>query len=323
MKPMVCHKSGFKKYAFWILLGFLYHLNAQPVATYSPIRDTSFTLHSNYLKEKKKYPFIEIARSSHPMVPQPIAYKKLDNRSLFLDAYLVAASGLKPAVFLLHGGGWKSGDKKQMEALAGELTAKGFHCFAVEYRLSPEAIYPAALTDVQDAIRYVIKNASQLKVDVHKIAVLGCSSGAQMASLIGVKGDYLLGNHATAKVNAIVNIDGILAFHHPESEEKDAAALWLGGTYEEIPSTWMEASALTHVNKHSPPILFINSAIRRFHAGRDDMIHKLNSFGIYSKITIVPDAPHTFWFYHPWFEKIVVDITDFLNEVFYIKSKYD
>ena len=76
----------------------------------------------------------------------------------------------------------------------------------------------------------------------------------------------------TSNVQAIVDIDGILAFKHPESEEGTAAGLWLGGSYEEKPEIWKQASALTHTDKNTPPTLFINSSKKRFHAGRDDMI---------------------------------------------------
>jgi pectinesterase len=48
--------------------------------------------------------------------------------------------------------------------------------------------------------------------------------------------------------------------------------------------------------KNSPPILFINSQFDRFHAGRDDMIAELNTFGIYSEIKKIENSPHAFWF---------------------------
>ena len=86
-------------------------------------------------------------------------------------------------------------------------------------------------------MEYIKKNASNFNVDVNKIAILGRSSGGQMASLIGTK--------YNEDIKAIVNIDGVLAFHHPESSEGKYAALWLGGTYEEIPEIWDNASPIS------------------------------------------------------------------------------
>lgn len=76
----------------------------------------------------------------------------------------------------------------------------------------------------------------------------------------------------SSKVNAIIDIDGILAFKHPESKKGTAASLWLGGNYEEKSMVWKQTTPLNHTDSNTPPILFINSSIPRFHAGRDDMI---------------------------------------------------
>jgi pectinesterase len=92
--------------------------------------------------------------------------------------------------------------------------------------------------------------------------------------------------------------------------------LWLGGTYDQKPEAWLEASALTHVGAHTPPLLFINSALPRFHAGRDDMIKVLDSLKIYSEVHTIPDTPHPFWLFHPWFEPTVNYVVAFLNKVF-------
>jgi acetyl esterase/lipase len=135
----------------------------------------------------------------------------------------------------------------------------------------------------------------------------------KLCKFIGISCPSKLGH---LNVQAIIDIDGILAFHHPESAEGKVAAEWLGGTYEEKPGVWQDASALTHVSKNTPPCLFINSSNPRFHAGRDDMIKKLNDFGIYSEVHTFPDTPHPFWFFHPWFDPTVKYIVDFLDKVF-------
>ena len=117
-------------------------------------------------------------------------------------------------------------------------------------------------------------------------------------------------------VQAIIDVDGILAFRHPESEEGAVAAAWLGGTYDEKPATWTEASPLSHVDKKTPPVLFINSSLPRFHAGRDDMIQKMKTFNTYTEVHTFPDTPHPFWFFDPWFDDVVKYTATFLDKVF-------
>jgi acetyl esterase/lipase len=297
---------------------------------YSQIQvDTSYTIWSTYNKEIKKFPFIKKVQKSESkdiVQQKDLVYKTINSRTLHLDAYYVSQNKPQPALVLIHGGGWKSGNKSQMHFLAQEIALKGYSCFAVEYRLSNEAVFPAAILDVKTAIKFIKENHQKFNVDITKIAVLGCSSGGQMAALIGTtngNSDFE-GNdfpNQNSDVQAIIDMDGILAFHHPESEEGKVASLWLGGTFEEKPNVWNLASAVTHCNEKTPPILFINSEMIRFHAGRDDMISILNKHYIYNEVKTITNSPHSFWFFDPWFDEIVDYSTQFLDKILKQKIK--
>lgn len=287
--------------------------------------DTTYTVKSVYDKVKKEYPNVSLVQPrKYEYVKQEkeIVYKTVNDRKLHLDAYYNTANKRNPAVVILHGGGWKSGNKSQMETFAIELASKGYSCFTIEFRLSPEAIYPAAIFDAKKAIQYLRKNATKFNIDPNKIAVLGCSSGGQMAALIGTTNgntnfeDDDTNNKTRSNVQAIVNVDGILAFKHPESIEGKVASLWLGGSYEEKPTVWQQASPLNNTNKNTPPILFINSSIPRFHAGRNDMIEIMNKYGIYNEVQTIQNSPHSFWFLNPWFDETINYTATFLDKVF-------
>ncbi|WP_243397508.1 alpha/beta hydrolase [Flavobacterium piscis] len=287
--------------------------------------DTSYTVKSTYVKLIKKYPFIKIAEANKGVNDKQIEnviYYKDKNRALHLDAFFNTSIKNNPGVIMIHGGGWRSGNKNQMRVLAQEITTKGYSCFAIEYRLSLEAKYPQAIYDVKNAIKFIKDNAKRFHVDPDKIAVLGCSSGGQMAALIGTTNEDLAFEDAkyksksSSKVQAIIDIDGILAFKHPESEEGEMAAFWLNGSYEENPENWKQASALNHANKNTPPTLFINSSFDRFHAGRDDMIAILNQNKIYNEVKTIKNSPHSFWFFQPWFDETVEYTTQFLDRIF-------
>lgn len=287
--------------------------------------DTTYTVKSVYDKVKKDHPYISYVparKYDNVKEKKEIVYKKINDRELHLDAYFPKNKKRNPAIVIIHGGGWRSGNKSQMETFAMEMASKNYSCFNIEFRLSLEAPYPAAIFDVKNAIQYIKKNARKFNVDTTKIAVLGCSSGAQMAALVGTtngKTDFEDSNKNvkySSKVNAIVNIDGILAFKHPESAEGKVAGLWLGGSYEETPTIWEQASPLNQTDKNTPPILFINSSIPRFHAGRDDMIAIMNKYGTYTEIQTIPNSPHSFWFLNPWFDETINYTTHFLNKVF-------
>lgn len=287
--------------------------------------DTSYTVKSTYNKLIKKYPFITIVKEKkdkNVAEAENVVYDQKGERKLHLDAYFYKRKKTNPAVIMIHGGGWRSGNKEHMQILASEIASKGYSCFAIEYRLSLEAKYPEGIYDIKNAIKFIKDNAKKFNVDANKVAVLGCSSGGQMASLIGTTNgnlafeDSIFKSKSSSKVNAIINIDGILAFKHPESQESEMAAFWLKGNSNEKPEAWKEASALSHTDKNTPPILFINSSIDRFHAGRDDMIAILNENKIYSEVKTIQNSPHSFWFFEPWFSEMTSYTIQFLDKIF-------
>lgn len=287
--------------------------------------DTSYTVKSTYNKLIKKYPFITVPKvESNTDIAEikEVIYQQSSDRALHFDAFFYNKQKSNPAVIMIHGGGWRSGNKNQMYDMAREIASKGYSCFAIEYKLSLEAKYPEGVIDIKNAIKFIKDNAKKFNADPNKVAVLGCSSGGQMAALIGTTNDIsdfedkAFKSKSSSKVQAIIDIDGVLAFKHPESSEGDMASFWLGGTYDEKPENWKNASALNHTNKGSPSILFINSSFDRFHAGRDDMIAILNQYKIYNEVKTIPNSPHSFWFFEPWFAETVSYTTQFLDKIF-------
>ncbi len=293
------------------------------------LKDTTFSIYSVYEKAKKEFPFIEIAivnSGNEIRVDSNVVYSNSATRELHLDIYSpeVVQSKL-PVVLLIHGGGWKSGDRHQMVAIAKYLALNDYIAVPVEYRLSPEAKYPAAVTDVKSAIIFLKKNYDHFNIDTNCVAILGCSSGGQLAAFVGVTNknpnyEPALIPGVTNEVQAIVNIDGILDFTHPGESAKDTNSLfpsagkqWLGYSFKENPDLWIEASPVTYLSKDTPPILFINSGIERFQAGQSRAIELLTKHKIYFDIHTINNCPHTFWLFHPWFENTVETLTKFFN----------
>ncbi|KAA6438421.1 alpha/beta hydrolase [Dyadobacter flavalbus] len=296
------------------------------------IADTSFTVRSAFQKAKKDFPDIQMPAGTLPAdvtIVKDLEYKKTAQRSLKLDVFSpVNTSGKRPAVLLIFGGGWRSGDKTQLHAIAAQLAKNGFVSFTADYRLSTEALYPAAVEDLKEAVIWIRENAETFNVDTSRVATLGFSAGGQLAALVGNTGHSGIFNTGRKQngpsdaIQAVVDIDGVLAYIHPESGEGDdsksvsAATNWFGGNKVEKKAMWEQASPLRYVTAQSPPILFINSSVERMHAGREDMRKKLDAFGIYSEVRTFPEAPHVFPLFHPWFEPTVGYAAGFLKKVF-------
>ncbi|GAB3584440.1 alpha/beta hydrolase fold domain-containing protein [Hymenobacter daeguensis] len=295
--------------------------------------DTSFSTHSAFLKARKKDPGISIAAPAVPRTireARDVTYCAIGSRQLKLDVFGPVAKRRPgyPAVLLVHGGGWRSGSRAQHVPMAQQLAARGYVTVTAEYRLSTEALYPAAVFDLKAAIRWLRANAGAYQIDTMRMAIWGFSAGGQLAALVGTtngdpqfEGTGCQPGHSS-RVQAIVDVDGTLAFIHPESGEgddskgKSAATYWLGASKTEKPELWQQAGALSHVTAQTPPILFINSSVDRMHAGRDDMARQLEGFHIYHETHSFPAAPHPFPLFNPWFEPTLNYTADFLDRVF-------
>lgn len=312
--------------------------SAQSLAGITGARDTSYNIQNEYNKNLKNYPFIHIARETpyeYINEEKNIVYCKTKERELRLDVFSPKekSSIKRTAIIFIHGGGWRSGNKAMHYPLLQQLAALGYVCITPEYRLSTEALYPAAIYDIKTVIRWVRKNAKKYNIDVNKIVVSGHSAGGELAAFMGATNGMAAfeGNGCyrefSSKVNAVIDLDGTLAFIHPESGEGDdskrtsSATYWFGYSKTENPELWKQAAPLTHVGKHSPNFLFINSGVERMHAGREDFIDILtHKYGIYSETHTLEGAPHSFILFNPWFDTTISYIDKFLRTIFLVKK---
>lgn len=98
-----------------------------------------------------------------------------------------AAGEVLPALVFFHGGGWVIGDLDTHDVVCRQI-ANAARCavFSVEYRLAPEAPFPAAVDDCVAATAYVMEQASALAVDARRVAVGGDSAGGNLATVVAL-----------------------------------------------------------------------------------------------------------------------------------------
>ena len=290
-----------------------------------------YTIENEYRKNKKQFPFISpinnlenVKQTAGPISEYyNLSYKKVDGSSLHLDLFHPAKTEeAKPLVVMIHGGGWRTGSKSHQTPSARWLASQGFVAASVEYRTSKKALYRGGMEDVNDAIKWLKKNQNLYMIDTKKIAILGASSGAHMATLFGTLSTNVNTESPYEKVQAIVNIDGVADLTSKSArkyEDKPGkisyAALWLGGRYEKEPKRWHAASPIEYLSENTPPTLFINSSHQRFHVGRRVFTAYLSKHKIYQKVHTIPNTPHTFWLFHPWVDEMRNVLVSFLNKV--------
>lgn len=299
--------------------------------------DTSFNTNAEYLKQLRYYPSIKIVPEFHSKLikeKHQLEYCKTGDRKLYLDAFYPKIKSHRngASVMIIFGGGWRSGNRSQHYPLAERLAQLGYVCFTPDYRLSTEALYPAAVYDLKAAIRWIHKHGKKYGIDDNKLAVMGFSAGGELAAFLGTtignkqfEGDNCNASYS-GNIGAVIDLDGTLSFVHPESGEGDdtkrtsSATYWFGYSKKENSSLWAAASPLTYAGPNTPPTLFINSSVERMHAGREDYIKILKSNNIETEVKSFPNSPHSFPLFYPWFDPMVEYTNEFLKQVFF-KSK--
>ena len=161
-----------------------------------------------------------------------------------------AADGA-PVALLLHGGGWRGGDRAAMTGACEAFARLGYVAIAPEYRLLGEAAWPAPLSDVRTAIRAVRAHAAALKVSPDHIFLTGYSAGAHLA-LIASSG--VAGSAAADEPHAgqSEQVAGVAAFFPPARIEVQHGAM-LGVEDLRVLSA---ISPMTHAGRYPPTILF-------------------------------------------------------------------
>ncbi|MCB1090558.1 MAG: alpha/beta hydrolase, partial [Verrucomicrobiae bacterium] len=203
--------------------------------------------------------------------PQTVLFGKVGDRELKLDLYRPEKAATPPLIVYVHGGAWRAGSREQMPL--GALVRAGFAVASVDYRLSPEAPFPANVHDIKAAIRFLRGHASDWKLDARRIAIIGSSAGGHLAALVGVTNgnEDLEGNvgefpDQSSDVQAIVsfygaaNLTTILSQSTPHglSVRVPALELLLGGPVEEKVELARLASPVFHVDADDPPLLLIH-----------------------------------------------------------------
>jgi acetyl esterase/lipase len=205
--------------------------------------------------------------SAAPELIRNIDYVGAGNPRQTLD---LIAPGAKPArklplVVFVHGGGWNSGNKSDGLPLIRLISASGDYAAAtINYRLSPEATWPAQIFDCKAAIRFLRGKADDYGLDPANIGIIGMSAGGHLVSMLGSSGGItsLEGNlgpfpKQSSKVQCVVNFFGptdFLTMPGDPTQPNPVSAL-LGGVGPDLREKARLASPVTWITKTAAPFL--------------------------------------------------------------------
>jgi acetyl esterase/lipase len=189
-----------------------------------------------------------------------------------LDIYSPAGAKNLPVVFWVHGGGWQTGDKANVQEKPAWFTKKGFVFVSINHRLLPEVEMDVLVRDVAKAFGWMHKHIAEHGGDPQRVLVGGHSSGAQLATLICTDDRYLKAEGVSfASLIGCVPVDGD-TYDIPAIIETAETRLRVHGMpmpkyghrlkFGNDPAKHVDFSAVTHVakGKSIPPFLIVHVA---------------------------------------------------------------
>jgi len=245
-----------------------------------------------------------------------IAYAKM-SKAETLDLFLPKGTGPFPLVINIHGGAFLMGDKKMLDApLAKELLKNGIAVATINYRLSGEAPFPAALEDAKAAVRFLRANAETFRLAPGAFVAFGQSAGGNIAAMVGVTGDIstfdapALGDAGvSSRVQGVIDWFGPSDFTLMDAQAKaqgcsaedqihgradSPESRYIGAVVDEHFERSALSNPITYISKATPP--FLNEKGTRdcvVPMAQSQVLHEaLVAAGVASELVLLDGAGH-------------------------------
>jgi|GEM_PF-815760 len=235
-----------------------------------------------------------------------------------------------PAVIWIHGGSWYFGDKYPSEI--NDLAERGFFGMSINYRLSGEAPFPAAVEDSKCAVRWLRAHAKTYNVDPDRIGVWGGSAGGHLSMMVACA-DKTAGLEGTggweeysSRVQAACSYYGVSDLTEQfkyylliKDTFNEPLQQFMGGVPRWIPDSYRLASPIKHITPDDPPLLLVHGDLDPIVSPEQSKtMHKAyQQAGLESTLVIVSGAKHNFTRLIPMSPsptQIVQMVTDFFTK---------
>ena len=198
-----------------------------------------------------------------------------DSPNQVADLYTPGGNGPWPLVVAIHGGAFMRGDRTRELPHLPALLGRGYAVASVEYRLSGEALFPAAVKDVKQATAYLRAHAAELSLDPSFFAAWGRSAGGHLSAMLGVTSGQATefdGPGGDSSVQAVVDWygpsdflvmdaqfiakspDGDVPPPQNHDEPGSPESKWIGAPIQELPEVTARANPITYITQADTPL---------------------------------------------------------------------
>lgn len=211
-----------------------------------------------------------------------VTYARAGGQELKLDLYFPpghTSQDHRPLLVLIHGGGWKSGQREDYRPYALKIAKAGYVVASLSYRLSGVAKFPAQIRDVNAALQFLGDRSGEYGIDPERFVVMGGSAGGHLAMLAGHardEADYRPEADADLKlmepegkaperkpyvIAAVFNFYGPSDLTTPFARSQPVVPELIGGPYEEKQAVYRSASPMFRISSDDPPSLVVHGTL--------------------------------------------------------------
>ncbi|MEU4831418.1 alpha/beta hydrolase [Streptosporangium sp. NPDC023615] len=207
----------------------------------------------------------------------------------------------RPAVFLIHGGWWSSGDKKYMTEISRSYAEQGYVVFNINYRLSGDASWPAQRTDTFDAVATARRHAALWSFDPNKYVIIGFSAGGHLATAAGTYKSGLRGLRGVVGISPVVSpltayTEGADTFDANKRRLRQAAIKLAGGCEPtgRCAKVWASMEVPWHASRGDAPMLVVHSEDEFVSPEHGEQLKEhLRRFGVPVTVATEPGIEHS------------------------------
>ena len=154
-------------------------------------------------------------------IHEDVLLREVDGARVSADVLVPHGAGPHPVLVYLHGGGWVAGSARTHRKLGLRFAEAGYLVVNVDYRLAPEAPFPAPFDDCVFAVRWAAANATRFGGDARRLAIGGDSAGANLSAAVAA---HLAGKAGEPAIRAALLIYGAFDFEALAHSEPDLGA---------------------------------------------------------------------------------------------------
>ena len=148
-------------------------------------------------------------KTTYEVQIEDVEYLRHGDKPFLARLFKPQGSGPFPVMVELHGGAWVNGNREDGNVSNEALASNGVIVAALDFRVPPEAPYPASFADIHYGIRWCKAHAEGWNGISDKIGAMGTSSGAHQAMLLGMR-PHDSRYAALSLTNGAIEVDGTL-----------------------------------------------------------------------------------------------------------------